>query len=102
MYVCVSTFFVFVIHIFDSLVLSFLNDDDGDDLSFFFYIGAVDPSVVSLLSDPAQYIGPEWVLFGRPHVQWPLSSVAWSVDAQEYLWNESVRMTGVDFPASRP
>jgi NAD(P)-dependent dehydrogenase (short-subunit alcohol dehydrogenase family) len=64
--------------------------------------GAVDPSVVSLLSDPAQYIGPEWVLFGRPHVQWPLSSVAWSVDAQEHLWNESVRMTGVDFPASRP
>lgn len=42
------------------------------------------------------YVGPAYVGFGVPTVQ-KTSTDAWDVDAQNRLWIESERLTGVKF-----
>mmetsp|Transcript_24253 Transcript_24253/g.26525 ORF Transcript_24253/g.26525 Transcript_24253/m.26525 type:complete len:329 (+) Transcript_24253:98-1084(+) len=54
---------------------------------------AVDPSAKVSNND---YVGPAYVALGVPSVQ-TTSSDAWDVDAQNKLWTESERLTGVKF-----
>ncbi len=54
---------------------------------------AVDPKVQA--SDRT-YIGPAWIMFGAPKVQSTKSS-AWVKERQEKLWQESERLTGMQF-----
>lgn len=56
-------------------------------------IVAVDPSAKVSNND---YVGPAYVALGVPSVQ-TTSSDAWDVDAQNKLWTESERLTGVKF-----
>eukprot|EP01034_Spumella_vulgaris_P021892 gene21892-27969_t len=42
------------------------------------------------------YLGPQFILMGEPAVQ-ATSSKTWSLAAQQKLWEESVRVTGMDF-----
>lgn len=56
-------------------------------------IVAIDPSAKVSNND---YVGPAYVALGVPSVQ-TTSSDAWDVDAQNKLWTESERLTGVKF-----
>ena len=57
------------------------------------FIAAVDPRVTASRND---YIGPEFVMAGKPVVQATLPQ-AWDEAAQKKLWEESVKLTGVNF-----
>lgn len=58
-----------------------------------YLIASVNPSVKVSDND---YVGPAYVGFGVPTVQ-KTSTDAWDVDAQNRLWIESERLTGVKF-----
>jgi hypothetical protein len=57
------------------------------------FLAAVDPRAQSSDRD---YIGPEFTMIGKPAVQ-PTLEKAWDVPSQQKLWEESVRIVGVDF-----
>eukprot|EP01034_Spumella_vulgaris_P021891 gene21891-27968_t len=65
----------------------------GEDGALSQIEAAVDPTVRASHQD---FIGPKYLMFGAPAVQ-ATSSKTWSLTAQQKLWEESVRVTGVDF-----
>ncbi len=62
------------------------------------FIAAVDPNAVRSMNN---YIGPEFVMIGKPAVT-ATERPSWDEKSQRKLWEESVRITGVDFlPVSK-